>query len=175
MMNTFETSKQNAIPVSQLWLRHLDKSVLRRSVVVALVLGSILTLTNQSAAIFGNNSFNQLLFVLAFITPFVVITLSQLGAIQQVVIDRSFRWTSGDTVNFIDTIIAHNIPLRAVVISLIVGSFSSVIILLYTILKTGAISQAPLSQLILSYFLPLVFGAFSQTLTYRRYADSSSN
>lgn len=174
-MNTLEISKQNPSPVFQKWLRHLDKSVLLRSVVVALILGSILTLTNQSAAIFGDDSFNQLLFTLAFITPFVVVTLSQLGAIQQVVVERSFRRTSGDAANFIDTIIAHDIPLRAVAISLIVGSVSSAIILLYTILQTGDISQAPLSQLILSYFLPLVFGAFSQTLTYRRYAGSSAN
>lgn len=164
-MTTLENSNKS---ISQLWLKHLDANVLTRSLVLALIIGSILTLVNQSAAIFGDELFEKLPSLLAFVTPFLVIMLSQLGAIKQAVIDRQHSQTPNETTRFINTMIGHNIPFRALAISLIAGSVSSVIILINTIFQTGDITNAPLPLLVQSYLLPFIFGAFSQALTYRR-------
>ncbi len=161
--------------IFQLWLNHLDTNILKRASIMAFIIGSILILSNQSGAVFGDDSFKQPQLMLAFLTPFLVVTLSQLVAIQRAIIDRSYSATTVKATGFFNTIINHNIPFRAIVISLIIGSLSSVIILINTIFQTGDITNTPLPLLVQSYLLPLIFGALSQTLTYRRHVGLLAN
>ena len=156
------------------WLQYLNAGVLKRSLLLALIIGVILTLVTQSAALFSDAVFERLSLMLAFVTPFVVITISQLVATHQAVSDAIDGLTSVTNTPFIKTLVAHNIPFRALVIGLIIGSTTSLLILISTFSQTGDISNASLSLLVQVYVLPVVFGALSQTLTYRRYVASST-
>ncbi len=51
--------------------------IVRRSAIVALVIGSALTLINQPQAVFGDAPLNLAPFILVYLTPFVVVVLSQ--------------------------------------------------------------------------------------------------
>ena len=55
----------------------ISQEILRRAFVIALLLGSVLTLSNQPGAIFGDDEVRVLPLVLVYLTPFVVITVSQ--------------------------------------------------------------------------------------------------
>jgi hypothetical protein len=149
-------------------------AVVKRSLLLALIIGSMLTLVTQSAALFSDAIFERLPLVLAFVTPFVVITISQLGATHQAVSDAIRGQTSPTNTPFITTLVAHNIPFRALVIGLIIGSTTSLLILSSTYSQTGDISNAPLPLIVQVYVLPFVFGAFSQALAYRRYVATSA-
>lgn len=179
-MNTL-TTKNNLNSLSKLrhsplrlGLQYLNVVVLKRSLLLALIIGSTLTLLTQSSALFSDAAFEQLPLLLAFLTPFVVITISQLVATRQAVNDTIDGLASVTNTRFITTLVAHSIPFRALLIGLIIGSATSLLILISTFSKTGDISNAPLSLLAQVYVLPIVFGALSQTLTYRRYVASST-
>ena len=166
--NSIEYRYINSYQVPRVWVKYLDKTVLKRASVLALIIGFLLTLGNQTEAVFGTGSFGKLQLILAFTTPFVVITLSQLGAIHQAAIDVIEGGVLSKSETFITSISTHNIPARALIISMIVGGVSSLIILTNTVLLTGGLENTPWPQLVQSYVLPFVFGALSQTLTYRR-------
>jgi len=168
MGNSIETSYINSYQIPRVWVKYLDKTVLKRASVLALIIGFLLTLGNQTEAVFGAASFVKLQLILAFTTPFVVITLSQLGAIHQATIDLIEGGMASKSETFITSISTHNIPARALIISMIVGGISNLIILINTVLFTGGLENTPWPQLVQSYVLPFVFGALSQTLTYRR-------
>ena len=157
-----------------LWLQYLDVAVLKRALILALVIGSMLTLVNQSTALFSDAIFERLPLVLAFMTPFLVITISQLVATHQAVSDTVRGQTTATNMPFVTTLFAHNIPLRALVIALFSGVATSLLVLGRIYFQTGAISNAPLPLLIQAYLLPFLFGALSQALTYRRYLASSA-
>ncbi len=156
------------------WLQYLNAAVLKRSLLLALIIGGILTLVTQPTALFSDGVFDRMSLVLAFATPFVVITISQLVATHQAVSDAIDGLASTTNTPFITTLVAHNIPFRALIIGLIIGSTTSLLILITTFFQTGDISNAPLSLLAQVYVLPVVFGALSQTLTYRRYVALST-
>ncbi len=65
----------------------IDAGVIRRAGIVALVLGSVLTLANQSGAIFGGGTVQVLPLVLVYLTPFVVVTVSQVLGIRRALLD----------------------------------------------------------------------------------------
>ncbi len=156
------------------WLQHLNVAVLKRSLLLTLIIGSVLTLVTQSAALFSDAIFERLPLVLAFVTPFVVITVSQLGATHQAVSDAMRCQTPATNTRLIETLVANNIPFRALVIGLVIGSVNSLLILANTFSQTGDITDAPLPLLMQVYVLPFVFGALSQALAYRRFAASSA-
>ena len=152
------------------WLQHLNVAVLRRSFVVAVIIGSALTLLNQTEAVFGDAAFDWFRLVLVLVTPFLVITLSQLVATQQAVNDALHTSTAVASKPLIKTFFSHNIPSRALVIALITGSATSSLVLVNAFSQTGSISAVPIPVLVQFYLLPLVFGIFSQALAYRRSA-----
>ena len=55
----------------------IRKDILLRAFFIALALGSVLTIANQSGAIFGDDTIQVLPLVLVYLTSFVVITVSQ--------------------------------------------------------------------------------------------------
>ena len=153
-------------------LRYLNASVLKRSLVMATFIGAALTLLTQSDALFGVSAFEELSLFLAFVTPFLVVTISQIVATHQLTLDSMTGEVPDSDTGFLKTLVSHNIPLRALVISLIVGSANSLIILAISISKSGEIFHIPWSLIAQVYLLPLFFGLVSQTLTYRRLATS---
>jgi hypothetical protein len=167
-MSTIENNNEYHLSLFQSWLKYLNAAVLMRSLLLALIIGSVLTLLNQSDALFSDTAFEWFRLVSVFVTPFMVIAISQLVATQQAVSDIARSQTAAVKTHFVATMFSHNIPFRALMTSLIIGGANSLIILITAFLQTGDISNVPLTVLVQFYVLPFVFGALSQALTYRR-------
>jgi len=168
-MTTMEIYSEHKHSLMHLWLQHLNSKIVKRSFLLALIIGCTLTLINQFDALFGDAPFNQLSLLLMFLTPFVVITLSQLAATHRAVNDTISGLISKKNTPFITTMASHNILLRALLISCVIGSVNSCLILSDTFFQTASIVNAPLSLLVQVYILPFIFGSLSQTMAYRRY------
>ena len=172
-MSTIESSNEYNHSLFQSWLKYLNAAVLMRSLVLALIVGSVLALLNQSDALFSDAAIEWFRLVSVFVTPFMVIAISQLVATQQAVSDIARSQTATVNTRFIATLFAHDIPFRALMIGLIIGSANSLIILIHAFVQTGDIANVPLSVLIQFYVLPFVFGVLSQALAYRRHVATS--
>ena len=155
------------------WLSHVNSRVILRSVLVAAVLGTLLTLTNQHTAIVGPARIQVLPLVLVFITPFVVVTISQASAARQASLEAALARPVPLGEGFIAAAMAHGIPRRAAVIGMIVGTLNTAAILAATVLEGGALSSTPLNLVVQVYALPIVFGVLSQAITFRRTVRSA--
>ncbi len=143
--------------------------IVRRAAILALVIGSALTLINQPQAVFGDAPLNLAPFILVYLTPFVVVVLSQgLGTRPLYSEVAGGRSTGRDTESFAGTALSHGIPLRVAAVALGVGTTMTPVIVALTVLDGGDLSRVPLAQIGQVYALPLVFGLLSQTLAYRR-------
>ncbi len=142
--------------------------VLRRSAILALIIGSALTWINQFDALFGSDTIQVLPLFLAYVTPFIVIAISQLAGIRQARLDAKKEHIPGTTENLFATALLHGIPARAVTIGLIIGTINAVIIMSQALLSTGDIGAAPATLLAQVYTLPVLFGFLSQAVSYRR-------
>lgn len=149
------------------WVSIISSSFLARAFVVALILGSILSAINQPGAVFGATKLDLLSFALVYITPFVVVTLSQImGVLQARRDDRPLP--NGE--RFLDTVWAHGIPAKAVLTGLLVGTVNASISLTAALFETGSLAGIPVPLLIQAYTLPVLFGLLSQAISYRRAA-----
>ena len=146
----------------------LKVGVLRRSMILGLIIGSALTLINQFEALFGSETIQILPLALMYMTPFAVITISQITAIRQAWLNGKAEQAARKSETFLATIMAYGIPVRGVKISLIVGSFNSALILLEGYSNTAGIVAVPIGLFVQVYALPIVFGVFSQAIAYRR-------
>ncbi len=150
---------------------HLNGGVLRRASLVALILGSVLTLTNQAGAVFGEAEFQLLPMIQVCLTPFVVVAISQLLGARQAGVEahgaRSGKWAAE---TFLSTVISHGIPLRATLLALLAGGTNAATAAAVALLDRGNLNDLPLPLLAQAFSLPLVFGALSQALAYRRAA-----
>lgn len=143
--------------------------IIPRAAIVAVVIGTVLTLTNQAAAVFGNEPLEYLPMTLGFVTPFIVVAISQLMAIKKALSDAKQNSKSGTEIEgFIATAFGHDIPLRAVIVSLIIGSINSAIIISVTLIENGNLADLPFALMAQAYTLPALFGVLSQAITYRR-------
>ena len=120
----YRNTKSGVLPE----LSQLKNGVLVRSMILTLIIGSVLTLVNQFNALFGSYPLEILPLILVYVTPFIVITISQFTGIRQ-------AWTDGKEglipmieEHLISTALSHRIPTRAVTIGLIIGTINSVII-----------------------------------------------
>ncbi len=68
------------IAASSLWQRAASNGVPRRSLVVAMVVGPILTLINQGDALWGAGSLDLVKAALTFLVPYVVATIGAVTA-----------------------------------------------------------------------------------------------
>ena len=152
----------------------INGDILRRALLITLVMGSALTLANQSASIFGNEAFEYLRMALAYLTPFVVVTISQGLGVRQAIADARRQETrSTGEVALFSTAISHGIPARAVLVGLIVGSLNSAIIGGVAFLQHGSLDTVPLVVLGQAFSLPILIGALSQAIAYRRAVSAS--
>ena len=144
--------------------------ILRRAAIVAAVIGAGLTLTNQRAALFGPETFDGLSMSLSFVAPFLVVIVSQVLGI------RAFRRETGGAAaqrpeSFWETLANHGIALRAFGTAIVAGSILTAIMIVLAGLDGGQAGlgpSVPPSQIAQVYVLPLVFGAVSQALAFRR-------
>lgn len=144
-------------------------AVLRRSAIVALVLGSLLALANQFPALFGSADIQYLPLSLVYLTPFAVVTVSQVLGIRQAQLDAARRDTPTPlTEPVLATLLSHGIPGRAVYTGLAAGSVTSLITLSAGVLESGTLTIPPLAPLAQSFILPILFGLLSQTIAYRK-------
>jgi hypothetical protein len=144
-----------------------------RASIVAVVVGSILTASNQFDWIVGRSSLQLLPLILVFLLPFAVVTVGQLVGVKQARIDAAASATVSPE-SFTTTMVRHGIPARAVVIGLVFGSLNAIIVLANALLHSGDLAVVPLVPLAQAYVLPFLFGALSQTFSYRRYHSESA-
>ena len=146
----------------------LTGGVLRRSAILALIIGSALTWINQFDALFGSDTIQILPLFLVYVTPFAVIAISQFTAIRRAWVDAKKKHTPGTPENLVATAFLHGIPAKALTIGLIIGTINAAIILAEALLSTGDIGAAPAALIVQVYTLPILFGFFSQAVSYRR-------
>lgn len=155
-------------PPESRWLPFATRATFMHAAIVAVIIGSILTLINQSGWVAGSEPLQLLPLIMVFLTPFAVVTVSQVAGARQAYIDSDGHRMPANLESFMGTIVEHGIPARAVAIGLAVGSLNTIIVLANALLRSGdlaALSIVPLGQ---AYVLPLLFGLLSQAISYRR-------
>ena len=147
----------------------LSAAVLRRALVIALGLGSILTLANQAEAIFGAEHLQMLPLTLVYLTPFVVVTVSQVLGVQRANLDapEGARNIPADE-SFLSTALRHGIPLRALRLGLLVGGLNASLLMTVALLERGDLGAVSWALLAQAFGLPVLFGVLSQAIAYRR-------
>ncbi len=149
----------------------IDAEVIRRAGIVALILGSVLTLANQSGAIFGGDSVQVLPLVLVYLTPFVVVTVSQVLGIRRALQDvGQGRASASPRDAFLATALSRGIPLRSLLLGSIVGTVNTSIVLSATLMDGGNLADLPTALIGQAFVLPMLFGLVSQAISYRRAA-----
>ena len=170
MINAFQAVPAgNTRAANQNLASVINGDIFRRAALVALVVGSFLTLANQFAAIFGTEEFEFLPLVLVYLTPLVVVTISQMLGIRRATMDArqsgGHRWGEEPV---LATALAHGIPLRAVLVGVLVGSVNASIVITIALLEGASVNNLPVALLAQAYALPVLFGLLSQTIAYRR-------
>ncbi len=151
--------------------QHLNGQVLLRAAVVAVLIGSVLTLVNQADAVTGSGQIEWLPLVLVFITTFLVVSASQVFGTREA--RRSAGRIGYRRESFIGALLLHGIPGRAIALSLAVGSTNTVIVAASALLAGRGLDEVPAALIVQAVTLPAIFGALSQTLAYRRTAKAS--
>jgi len=144
-------------------------TMLKRAALAALVIGIVLNLVNQGPRVAAGIGIAPLQFTMVFITPFLVVMVSQLFAFQHAIRD------AGQTANtnwlnetWIRTALGNEILTRSAVIALTMASMNATLIAGKNLVTTGQLTPLPAALLAQALFLPLIFSALSQSLTYRR-------
>ena len=151
------------------WLPFATRATFLRAAIAAVIIGSILTLVNQSDWVVGSDSLQLLQLILVFLLPFAVVTVSQIAGLRRAYVDSVGQTAPATPESIMATVVSHGIPARAVAIGLVFGSLNAVTVIAAAILHSGdlaAVSVVPLGQ---AYVLPLLFGLLSQAISYRRY------
>jgi hypothetical protein len=143
----------------------LNRTVVVRAGIVALVLGGMLTLVNQSGALFGAERLQVLALVQVLVTPFLVVMVAQLLGIRQAIREQR-EYGRGEP--FWSTMSFHGIVPRALLLGLLVGTANTAVGIAAAVLQGDDLSALPLAPIGQAYLLPALFGTVSQTLAYRR-------
>ena len=136
--------------------------------IVAVVIGSLLTLINQTGWVVGRDPLQLLPLILVFLLPFAVVTIAQIAGVHRAHIDSARHGTPTSPESFLTTAVSHWIPARAVVIGLFIGSLNATLVLADAYLRAGDLAAVPVAPLGQAYALPLLFGILSQAISYRR-------
>jgi len=144
----------------------LSRQVLGRAAVVAAIIGGVLTVLNQSDAVFGTAEIRRLPLILVFVTPFLVISASQiLGA--RAACRAAARRTARRN-GFLGTLFSHGIPARAITLGVAAGSVNTAIVASAGLLAGRGLDQLPVPLILQALTLPAVLGALSQALSFHR-------
>ncbi len=151
----------------------LNGGIALRAALIALVFGSILTVLNQSGALFGQLEIQLLPLVLVYVTPFITVTISQVLGIREAILDvMQKRVQFPIEEHFLSTVASHGIPSRAIWTGLLIGSINMAIVLTTLFLQNEELSSVPVALLGQAYSLPVLFGVLSQAISYRRAAGA---
>lgn len=159
---TIVSDGQSASP--DLWSL-LNAGALGRAAVVALGLGTVLTVANQAQAIFGADPLQILPLVLVYLTPFVVVAVSQLLGAQQA--KRDARGVPTHE-TFLSTTLRHGIPSRALRLGFLVGGLGASLVMTVALVERGDLATVSWASLAQGFTLPVLFGVLSQAIAYRR-------
>ena len=107
--------------------------------------------------------------MLVYVTPFVVVTISQvLGirrALRDIRVGTSLAAFSGA---FLATVVSHGILFRALVLGMIVGSLNTLVVIGTTLLDDGTLVNLTLGPIMQAFVLTMLFSLLSQAISYRR-------
>jgi len=138
------------------------RQVFVRAAMLAIIIGSVLTLLNQPHAVFGREKFQWLPLTLSYLTPFLVVGISQiLGA-------RAARREAGINESFAYTLFSHGIVARAIALGLVAGLANITIFTVAGLAAGQSLDQLPAELILQAITLPIIFGALSQAIAYRR-------
>ena len=163
------TIAQHAISEQPKFYSFLNANVIRRAGFMALILGTALTLANQSGAVFGDEAVQILPLVLVYATPFIVVAFSQMLGARRAHIDARGAHALPRE-NSVTTALSHAIPLRSVAMGLIVGSVNTSIVVFAALMDGAGLANLPVALIGQAFVLPMLFGLLSQTISYRRAA-----
>lgn len=154
----------------------ISKDILGRALLIALLLGSVLALTNQSGSIFGDDTLQILPLALAYFTPFVVVTISQVLGLRRATTDaRSLGSIVHRDATFLATAMSHGIPRRALLVALAIGTANTTIVASSALMVSGSLSNLPNALIAQTFVLPMLFGMLSQTISYRRAVSTTEH
>lgn len=151
------------------------KTVIIRAAIVAIIVGTVLTLINQPGWVAGTESLQVLQFVLVFLLPFGVVAVAQIVGAQQAQRDSAGQGKSPQREGLVLTISSHGIPARAAAISVFFGSFNAIAVVTSTFVNGSDLATIEIVPLGQAFVLPLVFGLISQAIAYRRTRYESAN
>ena len=134
------------------------------------MIGGGLILTNQWSAIFADAAFSIPAAILSFVTPFVVISVSQALGVRAFFSERPAG--GGRTEGFSMTVFSHGIPRRASFVAPLVGVAVTAIIAGLAWLEAGDPFAVPAAQIAQVFVLLFAFGLISQAAAYRRAAGA---
>ncbi len=143
-------------------------TVIIRAAIIAVIIGTVLTLVNQSGWVAGTEPLQVLQLILVFALPFGVVMAAQIVAVRQAQRDSSGQTVAASSEGFATTIGSHGIPARAVAISVVFGSLNAALVIANTLLHGNDVSTIEIVPLGQAFVLPLVFGMLSQAIAYRR-------
>ncbi|MCP4328553.1 MAG: hypothetical protein GY791_08980 [Alphaproteobacteria bacterium] len=143
-----------------------SRQVLSRAAIIAIIFGTALALFNQTEVIFGAAEIQWLPLILGYLTPFLVVSVSQVLGIRAA--RAASIWIVEIRESFPKTLISHGIPGRALALSLAVGGINTAIIVSEIVLAGRGYDQLPVALILQALILPLAFGALSQAVAYRR-------
>ena len=150
-------------------------TVIIRAAIIAVIIGTVLTLVNQSGWIAGTEPLQVLQLVLVFALPFGVVMAAQIVAARQAQRDSAGQTVAASSEGFATTISSHGIPARALAISVVFGSLNAALVVANTFMHGNDVSTIEIVPLGQAYVLPLVFGLLSQAIAYRRLRFQPSN
>ncbi len=159
----------NLDPVYPKFMSLITMKILGGAFLVALLLGSVLTLVNQSGALFGTDTIRVLPLVLVYLTPFVVVAISQVLAVRRATYDTRSAPAQAHYDNaFLATALSHGIPLRALLLAVGTGTLNTSLVAVAALMANGSLSNIPVALSVRAFVLPLLFGVISQAISYRR-------
>jgi len=151
------------------WQAVINRAVFVRATIVAVAIGSILTLVNQNGWVFGSDPVELLQLILVFVLPFCVVAVSQIVALRRAYFDTVGKNAPATSESIFATAASHGIAARAVLIALIFGSLNASIVLADVLLRSANLAEVSVVSLGQAYALPLLFSVLSQVISYRRY------
>lgn len=163
------TIAEHAVCEQPKFFSFLNANVIRRAGIVTLILGTALTLANQTGAVFGDGAVQILPLVLVYITPFIVVAFSQMLGARRAHID-AHRVHALPKESFVTTALSHAIPLRSAAMGLIVGSVNTSIVVFAALMDGADLADLPVALIGQAFVLPMLFGLISQAISYRRAA-----
>lgn len=168
MVTTIEYKFDNERTLEFGWMMFVNRAVFLRAMAVAVAIGSVLTFINQPGWVEGSEVLQLLPLILVFVTPFVVVTISQVAGVRQAYIDAVTYAAPAKPERLIATAVSHEIPARAMAIGLAFGSVNAIVVLADALLHSGDFAAVPIALLGQAYVLPVLFGLLSQAISYRR-------